>query len=384
MKIAYFDCPTGISGNMVLAALLDAGLSLNFLVKELKKLKIKGYRLKLSSVSKSGFRAKHLDVALKDQKSERTISDIYSLIRRSSLKKSVKDLSIRIFERLYHAERKVHGAKMSHLHELGAIDAMIDIVGTAIGLDKLGITEVYCSPLPFGFGAIKCAHGNLPNPAPATTVLLKGVPMYKKDIKGELVTPTGAAIISAIALSFMNMPKLKLERTGLGAGTQNFNEPNILRLFVGDAQASYSDDLILAIETSIDNMNPELYDHVIQKLMSSGALDAHITPVQMKKKRPGITLTVLSPLNSREKMLALLFSETSTLGVRTYLVKREKLKRQMKRVKTRYGNVLVKVGMAGNKVKNIAPEYDDCARISKKKNVPLKDIYDAAKAAAIS
>lgn len=212
---------------------------------------------------------------------------------------------------------------------------------------------------------------------------MKGVPTYKKDIKGELVTPTGAAIITTITKRFADMPKLKLERTGLGAGTFDFPEPNILRLFVGGAQVSYSEDLIFALETNIDNMNPELYDHAINRLMKAGALDAYITPAQMKKKRPGIVLTVLSDMKNRNRLIDAIFNETTTLGVRTYLVKREKLERATKKVSTRYGRVLVKIGKAGNMVKNISPEYEDCVKLAKRKGIPLKTIYDAAKAEAL-
>ena len=293
MKVAYLDCPTGISGNMILAALLDAGLSLPYLKKELKKLGVKGYELQVKSVVKHGFKAKHFDVLISDKKS-RTISDIYRIINKSKLKNSVKKLSLSIFKKLYEAESKVHGGKMHHLHEVGAIDAMVDIVGAAIGFDKLGITEVYCSPLPYGHGQIKSAHGLLPNPAPATLKLLKGVPVYKKDIKAELVTPTGAAIVTTMAKSFTEMPKFELKKTGLGAGTFDLPEANIMRLFIGEAAVDYSEDLVLSIEANIDNMNPELYDHAIAALMKAGALDAYISQIKMKKNRPGVMLTALS------------------------------------------------------------------------------------------
>ena len=368
---------------MILAALLDAGLSLSYLAKELKKLKLKGYSLQLSNVTKNGFRAKYFDVVIKETKGERSIGEIYRIIEKSSLNKEVKKLSRKIFENLYKAESRAHGKAVPHLHETGAIDAMIDIVGSAIGFHKLGIKEVYCSPLPFGYGPIKSSHGTLSNPAPATTELLSSVPVYKKKIKGELVTPTGAAIITTIAKSFTDMPKLELKRTGLGAGTFNFNEANILRLFIGEARESFSEDLIAVIETSIDNMNPELYDHIIADLMKTGALDAYITFSKMKKKRPGIELTVLSNVKNKDKLIDKLFSETTTLGVRTYLVKREKLERYQKKVRTRYGGVLVKIGKLGNTIKNISPEYEDCARLSRKKGIPLKLIYDEAKAAAL-
>jgi uncharacterized protein (TIGR00299 family) protein len=383
MKIAYFDCPTGISGNMILAALLDAGLSLSRLTKELKKLRIKGYSLKLSDITKKSFRAKHLSVVIDNEKDARTIEDIYGIIDKSGLKKSVKQLSKRIFERLFKAESAVHGRGLLHLHETGATDAIVDIVGAAIGLDALGIKEVYCSPLPFGYGPIKSSHGALPNPAPATAELLKDVPIYKKKIKGELVTPTGAAIITTIAKSFADMPKLELKKTGLGAGDADLIEANILRIFVGEAGIVFSEDLAVCIEAGIDNMNPEFYGHVISSLMKAGALDAYITFARMKKERPGVALTVLSSLKNKDRLIDRIFSETTTIGVRTYLVKREKLDRYKRKVKTKYGIVSVKIGRSGRTIKNISPEYEECARLAGKKGVPLKLVYDEAKVSAL-
>ena len=383
MKTAYFDCPTGLSGNMILASMLDAGLSLPYLSKELKKLRINGYSLKLTNVSKKGFRARHLDVIVKEAKDERTIKEIYKIIDNSTLKQSVKALSKKIFNRLYDAESRVHGKHITHLHETGAVDAIVDIVGAAIGLDKLGIKEVYCSSLPFGYGPIRSCHGILPNPAPATAELLSGVPVYKKNIKCELVTPTGAAIITTIAKSFTDMPKLELKNTGLGAGTFDLPEANILRLFIGETDESYSEDMVAVIETGIDNLNPEFYDHIIAGLMKAGALDAYITFAKMKKKRPGVILTVLSDLKNKEKLAEKVFNETTTLGVRTYLVKREKLVRSFRQIKTKYGSVSVKIGKAGDSIKNISSEYEDCARLSRKTGVPLKVIYDEAKSEAL-
>ncbi len=383
MKIAYFDCPTGLSGNMILGALLDAGLSLSYLKKELRKINIKDYSLKMTNVTKNRISASHFDVVIKDKKTRRSIDEIYALIKRSRLKPQVKNLSLRIFNKLFEAESKVHGRHIHHLHETGATDAMVDIVGSAIGFDKLGIKEVYCSALPFGHGQIRCEHGLLPNPAPATFQLLKGVPVYKKNIKGELVTPTGAAIITSIAKSFTDMPKLELQRTGLGAGTFDLKEPNILRLFIGEASANFSDDLAVSIETNIDNMNPEFYGHAIGRLMKLGALDAFIMPVQMKKGRPGVKLTVFSEIKDKDKMVNAIFDETTTLGVRTFLVKREKLERKMERVRTKYGPVMVKIGTLGKKIKNISPELSDCLKLAKRTRTPLKVIYDAAKNAAV-
>ena len=248
---------------------------------------------------------------------------------------------------------------------------------------KLDISQVYCSPLPVGYGPIKHSHGLLPNPAPAAAELMKKAIIYTKHIRGELVTPTGAAIITYFAKSFSDMPKLKLEKIGLGAGTFDLKEANILRIFIGEASAAFEEDIVLETETNIDNMNPELYDHVIKRLMKEGALDAYITPVRMKKGRPGVMLTALSNIGDKEKIARTIFNETTTLGARTYLVKREKLERKMLKVRTRYGSVKVKSGILDGNIVNLAPEYSDCAKLSKKAGVPLKLVYDAAKSAAL-
>lgn len=383
MKIAYFDCPTGISGNMILGAMLDSGLSLGRLKKELKKTGLRGYDLIVKKMNKRGFPATHLDVAIKDTHARRAINDIYRLISISRLRKGIKTNALAIFKRLYAAEAKVHGKRTVHLHEVGAIDAIVDVVGACIGMKELGITEVYCSPLPVGYGPIKHRHGSLPNPAPAAAELLKQAVIYKKNIKSELVTPTGAAIITHFAKSFKDMPRLELKKVGLGAGTFDLNEANILRLFIGESQPSYDEDLVLEIQTNIDNMNPELYDHVIKELMKEGALDAYITQVRMKKGRPGVTLTALSDVKDKDKMTKIIFDETTTLGVRTYLVKREKLARRTLKVMTRYGGVKVKAGSHEGMVKNLSPEYSDCLKLSKKAGVPLKLVCDAARSAAL-
>jgi pyridinium-3,5-bisthiocarboxylic acid mononucleotide nickel chelatase len=379
LKIAYFDCPTGFSGNMILASLLDAGLKIETLKHELKKLKMSGYQLKMTKVIKKGMAAKYLDVIVTSHE-HRTIHDIYKLIDKSRLSSKIKSTSKRIFERLYAAEVKVHGGG-AHLHEVSGTDAIVDIVGSVIAFDKMGIAEIYCSPVPFGHGRIEHSHGYLPNPAPATSQLLKGATIYRKDIKGELVTPTGAAIMTTLAKSFDDMPRLKIDKMGLGAGFFDLTEANILRIFIGETASNFEQDLVVAIETNIDNMNPELYSHVINRLMHSGALDAYITNISMKKGRPGVLLTVLSPVDDKNRLIDRIFDETTTLGVRTYLIRREKLTRTIDKVRTKYGIVRVKTGKTGDTIKNIAPEYEDCARLSLKNRVPLKSVYDAAIAA---
>jgi len=383
MKIAYFDCPSGISGNMVLGALLDAGLDKDYLKKEIQKLqnpniKIQNnYQLQISKTKKNGIQGTHLAVKVKGKEKPRTLKDILSIIKKSRLSKNVKTLSSRIFKRLAGAEARVHGEPVGrvHLHEVGAIDAMVDIVGTVIGLTKLGIQKVYCSPLPHGKGSIKHRHGILPNPAPATAELLKGVPTYGTAIKAELVTPTGAAIITAIAEEFGDIPRMKVNDIGQGAGTSDLSVPNLLRIFIGEADIPSRKDAVLEIETNIDDMDPKRFSKIIQQLLRAGALDAFITPVMMKKRRQGAELTVLCSPEKREIIITSIFDLTTTLGVRVFLVPREKLSRKFVKVKTRYGKARVKFGLLDRELKTIAPEYEDYKRIAKKHHIPIQKAY---------
>lgn len=383
MKIAYFDCPTGASGNMILAALIDAGVSLPYLKNELKKINIKGYELVVKETIKKGFRAKHLDVVISDD-GNRTISDIYSLIKKSKLKLSIKRMALIIFKRLYEAEKKVHaGHTKMHLHEVGATDAIVDIVGTVIALDKLGVKEVYSSPLPCGYGAILHGHGILPNPAPATALLLKGASIYKKDIKGELVTPTGAVLITSLAKSYSALPKAKVLSLGLGSGTSDLNEANILRAFICETDTPFDEDLIFNIEANIDNMDPKKNDSVISELMRDGALDASIRQIKMKKGRTGILLSVMCEIKDKEKLTKTIFKITPTIGVRTYLLKRDKLKRYFIKIKTRFGPINVKVGVLDKEILNISPEYEDCAKAARQTKASVTSIMSEARAKAI-
>jgi hypothetical protein len=382
MKVAYFDCSTGISGNMVLGALLDAGLPAKYLLVELKKLKLDNYKIEISKINKGFLSASKIDVKAGTNEKPRTLKEILKIIDSSRLSRSVKMTSKKIFTRLGEAESKIHKSPLSkiHFHELGSTDAIIDVVGASIGMNKLGIKKVFSSALNVGKGRVRTKHGTLNIPAPATAELLKGIPIYTDKLSGELVTPTGAAIITTLCSSFGDMPKIKLNSVGYGAGTYKFDPPNTLKIVIGEADLALEEDTVLQIETNIDNMNPELYDYVIARIMRSGALDAFVTPITMKKKRPAITLSVLSPLHLKDKILSTIFSETTALGVRTYLVKRKKLKRSFVSVKTKYGDISVKVGFLGDKVANVSPEYDEAKKIAKKFNVPIKSVYiEAAK-----
>jgi hypothetical protein len=402
MKIAYFDCPTGISGNMILGALLDAGLDPDFLKREIGNLRInfavsnlkekaqRGnrdvqsqvselYKLQISKVKKAGLAGTYVKVKLKTQEEPRYLKDILSIIKRSRLSRNIKVLSSRIFRRLAEAEAKVHGIPISkvHFHEVGAIDAIIDIVGACIGIEKLGIEQIYCSPLPHGKGEIKSAHGFLPNPAPATVELLKGISTYGTDIAAELVTPTGVAIISTLAESFGDIPRMEVSSIGYGAGSFNLPLPNLLRIFIGEAQIPAEKDAILQIETNIDDMDPRLYQKAISKIMQAGALDAYLAPIMMKKKRKAVQLVILTAPENRDAVIEKIFEQTTTLGVRVYLVAREKLSRKIVGVKTKYGKAKVKLGLLGKKVLTIAPEFEDYRRIARKHHIPIRRAYNS-------
>ncbi len=377
MKAAYFDCPSGISGNMLLGAVIDAGLDIDYLRRELLKLEIGNWELEIGKTKRQGIRGTHVEVKIKGKEKPRRLKEIISIIRQSKLSKNVKELSSRIFTRLAEAEAKVHGEPVGqvHLHEVGAIDAMVDIVGAVIGLEKLGVQKVYCSPLPHGKGLIKHKHGTLPNPAPATAELLKDVPTCVTDIKGELVTPTGAAIITAIAEEFGDIPRIKVKDIGLGAGTADLSVPNLLRIFIGEAEIPSQRDAVLEIETNIDDMDPKRIPKVIDKLMEAGALDAYANPLIMKKRRQGVRLTALCSPEKRKEIITSIFDLTTTLGVRVFLVPREKLSRKFVKVKTRYGKAKIKLGLLGRELKTIAPEYEDYKRIAKKHHIPIQKAY---------
>ncbi|MFA5839175.1 MAG: nickel pincer cofactor biosynthesis protein LarC [Candidatus Margulisiibacteriota bacterium] len=388
MKIAYFDCSSGIAGNMVLGALIDAGVNPTLLREKLHKLQGTrykrqiNYKLKISKIKHNGLVSTNVEVKFKREKQHRNLQDILKIIRQSKLSKQVKAQSTKIFTRLAEAEAKVHGVKTNqvHFHEVGAVDAIIDIVGSCICLEILGIEKIFASPLPIGKGTIKHVHGILPIPAPATAQLIKGIPTYGVDVKAELVTPTGAAIISTLATGFVDIPRMKIEKIGAGSGSLTFpNLPNQLRVFIGEAELPTQKDTILQIETNIDDMAPESFAGTIRKLMQAGALDAFITPILMKKNRTATLLTVLCLPENREHILNSLFDVTTTLGVRISLVSREKLKRNIINIKTKYGEAKIKLGKLGGKIKTIAPEYEDYKKIAEKHHIPIQKAYKSIK-----
>lgn len=388
MKIAYFDCFSGISGDMCLGAVVDAGVSLKELEKELKKIPIGGYRLTAKKVKKAGFTSTKVDIDVSAQRlaphALRKWKDIEKIINRSGLSEEIKQRGRRIFKRLFEAEAKVHGGTFErvHLHELGAVDCIVDIFGTIIGLNILGIEKVFSSPINLGSGFVETEAGILPVPTPATVEILKKVPVYSKDVLFELTTPTGAAIIKEISSGFGDMPPMDIGKIGIGAGNKDFKDrPNILRLFIGEQWLSVdqSDENVIVIETNVDDMNPQIYEYAMEKLFKAGALDVYFTQVLMKKGRPGVKMTVLCNKEQLENLMKIVLKETSTIGLRFYEAKRRILHREIKTIDTEFGKVRVKFSRLGDDILKATPEYEDCKRIAKKLNIPLIEVMKKLK-----
>lgn len=404
--IAYFDCSSGISGDMILGALVDAGLSPQKLEKSLSCLPVKGYMLSVKKVKRAGFKATKVDVRVHGSRptdfgelsravhGSRKWKDIEKIVKDSSLPKDIRQKGLFIFKRLFEAEAKVHGKRFDkvHLHELGAIDCIIDIFGTLIGIDILGIKKIYSSPVNLGGGTIVTEHGTLPVPAPATAELLRGIPVYSSDVSFELTTPTGATLISSLADSFGSMSEMQISKVGIGAGNKDFKEqPNVLRVFIGQKTQNTKHRTqitplcpplnlrgdergVTVIETNIDDMNPQIYEYVIDRLFKAGAVDVFLTQVIMKKGRPGIKLTVLCEEDRKEKLIKTILKETTTIGLRFYEAERRTLHRTIEPVDTKFGKIRVKVARLGNKILKVTPEYEDCKKIAKKFNIPLVEI----------
>jgi len=391
MKIAYFDCFSGISGDMTVGALLDAGLKIETLEKELKKLGLSGYQLEVNKVVKKGISATQFKVKIKEEGVERRFKDILTNLEESKLDEEIKKETKKIFFNIAQAESKIHQKDIDkiHFHEIGGLDSIIDITSAVIGIKTLGIEEIYSSALPVGKGFVKCAHGVIPVPAPATLELLKNIPTYSGGIESEMITPTGAAIIGTLAKSFGERPLMKIERIGYGAGEKEFTIPNILRVSIGEKKLKdeklkdgYVSDEAVLIESNIDDMNPEFYDYIMDQLFSQGALDVFLTPIQMKKNRPANMLSIVIYEQNLKEILEVLFSESTTLGVRIREIKRLKLAQQNFIAETKYGKIKVKVGMLKGEIKNIAPEYEDCKKIAEQHQVPLKEVYEEVKKVA--
>jgi uncharacterized protein (TIGR00299 family) protein len=376
--IAYFDCFSGISGDMTLGALIDLGVPVKWLKDSLEKIPLSGFDLSVATVSRNGIQAKSVDVRVVDDVKSRDYAEIISMIEKSYLSPNIKQKSLDIFEKIADAEAAIHGClkKNVHFHEVGGIDAVVDIVGTVLCVDYLGIARVISSRIPLGRGFVSCQHGTLPVPAPATLCILKGVPVYGTQIPQELVTPTGAAIIVALAESFEEIPEMIIEKTGYGAGKRELKTiPNLLRIITGKALIQKKDTITI-IETCIDDMNPEVFGFLMDRLFENGALDVYWIPIFMKKNRPGTMVQVLCPEDCREIVIDCILSETTSLGVRYYDAKRRVLARESVLMETVYGEIAVKRIIAPNGSIRMAPEYEVCKKIALEKNIPIRIVYD--------
>lgn len=384
MKIAYLDCHSGISGDMMLGALLDAGVPLEAIASGIESLGLPEVRVVVEEVKRCGFRAKHVRIEHPPEHAHRHLHHITKMIDGGNLSEPQKVLARRIFTRLGEAEAKVHGTTIQkvHFHEVGAVDSIADIVGSAIGIDLLGADRFVASPVPTGCGQIEIAHGRMNVPAPATAELLRGVPLAASSIEHELTTPTGAAILATIVRQFGPLPAMSVEHIGYGAGTRELQEqPNVLRLLVGQQGALSDEDQAWTVETNLDDSSGELIGHCISCLWEAGALDVATSSIQMKKNRPGVRLSVLCRVADLEKIEQIIFRETTALGVRRWLVSRNRLKRKMEPVQTPWGTVEGKVTQVAGRPPSFAPEYDACSRLAAEHNIPLREVYDAARRA---
>ncbi len=384
MKLAYFDCFSGISGDMTLGALLDAGCDLAQLRAELRGLQVSGWELSAERVWKNGMAATRVHVKTEDQQRHRPLSAILQILRDSNLASPVRDRASAIFQKLGEAEARVHDLPIEkiHFHEVGAVDAMVDIVGACIGFHALAIEKFACSPLNVGGGTVKMAHGVLPVPAPATANLLQGKPTYSNGVQRELVTPTGAAIVATLCDSFGPQPPMRVSAIGYGAGVAELEgQPNVLRIMIGETAGKVVpgyDQEITVIEANLDDMNPQIYGYFQEKALAAGALDVFTTPVQMKKNRPGTLLTVLSQSADTQALMSLIFAETTTFGVRSYSAQRRVLPRESVKVNTSFGEVRIKLSRVNGRILHASPEYDDCRKLAEEKNVPLQRVINEA------
>jgi pyridinium-3,5-bisthiocarboxylic acid mononucleotide nickel chelatase len=384
MKLAYFDCFSGISGDMTLGALVDAGCSLETLRSGLEGLQIPDWTISSEKVWKNGMAATFVRVASEEQTKHRSLSAILEMFENSQLSESVGKNAAAIFRKLGEAEASVHDVPLEkiHFHEVGAVDAIVDIVGACIAFDALGIEKFACSALNVGGGTAKMSHGVLPVPAPATAKLLQGKPTYSNGVQRELVTPTGAAIVSTLCDTFGPQPQMTVSAIGYGAGSIELEgQPNVVRIMIGEAADNVIagfDEEISVVEANLDDMNPQIYGYFLEKALAAGALDVYTTPVQMKKNRPGTLLTLLCKPQDTNSLMSLVFAETTTFGARTYRAQRRTLPRESVNVHTQFGDVRVKLSRVNGRILHVAPEFDDCRKLAVEKDVPLQRVFNEA------
>jgi uncharacterized protein (TIGR00299 family) protein len=387
MRVAHFDCFSGISGDMTLGALIDAGVDADAIRTAIASLGLP-ITLKVEKVRKGGFAATYVQIEAPDEHKHRHLHHVEEILNRGSLTPKQRELALRIFRRVAEAEAAVHGIPIEkvHFHEVGALDSIADIAGAAVGLDLLGVERFSSRPVPTGCGTVKCAHGVMPVPTPGTAELLKGVPLAPSSIAAELTTPTGAAILTTVVREWTESPNLTIERIGHGAGTRNLPEqPNILRVFVGEAAApaacGVATDQVWVLETNLDDVPAEVIGYCYDLLFAAGALDVFTQPIFMKKNRPGVLLSVLCPESAMSAVEEVLFRETTTLGVRRYPATRHKLHRKEETVQTPWGPIRGKLGWREGQTPIFSPEYDDCARVAREQKIPLREVYERAQRA---
>jgi uncharacterized protein (TIGR00299 family) protein len=382
MRIAYFDCFSGASGDMILGSMIDAGLSPGGLREELKKLRLRNVSLKIKKVLKGGISATQVVVEGKDEKRHsRSPKEILQIIDRSRLDSEVKEKSREIFKRIASVEAKIHRKPIEevHFHEIGGLDSVVDIVGAVWGFREMGIEKLYVSRVNVGTGFVRCEHGLLPVPAPATLALMKRKPIYSSGVERELLTPTGAALLTSLGSEFGKMPGMKVERIGYGAGRNDLPHPNLLRLIVGKEETVAGKEKVMVVETNIDDMNPQLYDYVMEKLLGMEVQEVFLTPILMKKSRPATLITTICSAEKLSSVIDFLIRETTTLGLRWREEERSCADREILTLQTRHGRVQFKLARWDGKVSNFSPEYEDCKRLALKKGISLKEVFEAAK-----
>jgi uncharacterized protein (TIGR00299 family) protein len=384
VKVAYLDCLSGISGDMTLGALVDAGVELAAIQAAVDSLKLPSCKLVVTEVKRRGFRATKVTVEHEPELAHRHLHHITAMIDASAMTPRQKDLARRIFTKLGEAEAKVHGTtvRQVHFHEVGAVDSIADICGAAVAWDLLGVEKIYCSPIPTGRGFVEIAHGRCSIPAPATAELLQGVPLAESNVEFELTTPTGAAICATLVDGYGPLPAMSVSRIGYGAGDKDFpTHPNVLRLFVGETADKPNSDQVWVVETNLDDVSGEIVGYAVTKLLENGALDAYTTAIQMKKNRPGVTLTLLCQAADVEKLETILFRETGTLGVRRWPVSRHKMERRPHAVTTPWGEIAGKLGWIAGREPSFSPEFEACRKAAEAHGVPLKEVYETAQRA---
>lgn len=380
MKVAYLDCFSGISGNMLLGAILDAGWPVEELEAVPQRLGLEGVRLDVCSVLRQGLRGEHVSVRVDIRQPVRDLRAVSQVLSESDFPSAIRDQSLAVFQALASAEAQVHGQEVDevHFHEVGAVDTLVDVVGCVSGLAAMGVAQISCSPLPSARGWVRCAHGTLPVPAPATVALLEGLPTYGAPGDSELVTPTGAALVRVLAASFGPLPKMTVEATGYGAGSRDLaSHANLLRLWLGESTAWAEAERVVEIRTHVDDMNPEWYEYLMERLWDAGALDVAMAPLQMKRNRPGVALTVIAPLGGEEALCEILLRESTTIGLRLCECARRILPRSLGTVPTSWGRVCAKLITRPGDEEVIYPEYKSCREVARRTGLPLAQVYQA-------